>query len=257
MAEGRLTVVAHRGACLVAVENTPDTFQRALDLGSDVLETDVRSTRDGELVLLHDATLERIAGRSERVDQVTWAELSVIPVGPPEAGARVCRLAEVYPLLLDRVGTDKPGVAGQAGRARLLLDIKPPLTCATLLARSLVDSGIQERVILGVRSVNDLEAVRRELPQAQTLGFGATPDVEWALADAGVDIVRLRSTWLDDATLARARSFGRPVWVIGGGSGTAALIGGATLDELLSYRRLGLDGVLVNDPALAVQANAV
>jgi glycerophosphoryl diester phosphodiesterase len=250
MAETRLTVAAHRGASAVAVENTPDAFRRALEAGADVLETDVRATRDGQLVLLHDPTLDRIAGRPERVSDIEWPALRELPVGPPEAKARVCRLAEVYPLVREHRLTD-------GRRVRLLLDIKQSLSYAEALADSLKGAGVVEQVILGVRSLDDLAALRRALPGAQTLGLGATLDAEWALAEAGVDIVRLWSRWLDGETLRRARSFGRPVWTIGGGSGTGQPPGAATLDDLLTYRRLGLDGVLVNDPALAVRANSV
>jgi glycerophosphoryl diester phosphodiesterase len=256
----RLTVVAHRGASAVAPENTPAAFRMALALGADVLETDVRATRDGELVLLHDATLERIAGRPERVEALTWDELREIPVavnglGTTGAGereqARVCRLDEVYPLL----GAAAADGGHRRGETRLLLDLKSPVTYAAALARSITQAGVGERVILGVRSADDLRAVTRELPGVMTLGFGSGLEAEWQLAEAGVDVLRLWSRWLDGGTLTRAREYGRPIWTIGGGSVTGAPPGAATEDELLTYRRLGLDGVLVNDVALAVRAN--
>lgn len=49
--------IAHRGMPLQAVENTLDSFQRALDEGADGLEVDVHATSDGEIVLHHDASL--------------------------------------------------------------------------------------------------------------------------------------------------------------------------------------------------------
>jgi glycerophosphoryl diester phosphodiesterase len=237
-------VVAHRGACLVAVENTIDAFAQALALGAGAIETDVRMTRGGELVLFHDATLERLAGRPERIADVTWAALREMPLGPAPSTARACRLADVYPL-----------VRGH-GRARLLLDLKVPADCAPALRRSLEASGIQERIVLGIRTVEELRAIRREMPNLTTLGFGTSPEVEWDLADAGIDVVVVRSTWLAAEAVARARSYGRPIWAIGGGRGTSLPMATSPLAELLTYRRLGFDAVIVNDVALAVRANA-
>ena len=49
-------VAAHRGWCAAYPENTLLAFQKALELGVDQIETDIRITKDGELVLIHDAT---------------------------------------------------------------------------------------------------------------------------------------------------------------------------------------------------------
>ena len=54
-AEARPLVLAHRGACLVEPENTLAAFVRALELGADGVELDVHRSRDGELVVHHDA----------------------------------------------------------------------------------------------------------------------------------------------------------------------------------------------------------
>jgi glycerophosphoryl diester phosphodiesterase len=239
---GKLTIVAHRGACLVAVENTLDAFAKALAAGADVLETDVRATRDRELVLFHDPTLQSLAGRPERIDALPWDELRAIPIGPPAAPEPVCRLTD----LLRFVG---------AGPARVLLDLKPPVDYGRELARAVAETGEGQTAIVAVRSVDELRRLRQWLPGIATLGFGNPLDGVWALADEGIDVIRLRSIWVDEPTVARAKAYGRPVWVIGGGpAGSEA--GTATLESLRWYRQLGVDGVIVNDLALAVRANA-
>jgi glycerophosphoryl diester phosphodiesterase len=53
--------LAHRGGAGEAVENSPASFERAIGLGFRFIETDVRATRDGHAVVLHDATLDRTA----------------------------------------------------------------------------------------------------------------------------------------------------------------------------------------------------
>lgn len=68
-------VIAHRGASASAPEHTHEAYDLALAQGADALELDVRATRDGELLVVHDATLARTAGDPRRVDQLTRADL--------------------------------------------------------------------------------------------------------------------------------------------------------------------------------------
>lgn len=67
-------VMAHRGSSDELPENTFAAFKRALEQGSDVLETDIRFTRDDAIVVMHDATLERTTDRSDTVAHITLAE---------------------------------------------------------------------------------------------------------------------------------------------------------------------------------------
>ncbi|MEU0158001.1 glycerophosphodiester phosphodiesterase [Streptomyces sp. NPDC006261] len=71
----RLTAVAHRGDPYRARENTLPSIRSALDRGADAVEIDVRVTRDGVPVLLHDETLERLWGHDRRVDRLTHQEV--------------------------------------------------------------------------------------------------------------------------------------------------------------------------------------
>jgi glycerophosphoryl diester phosphodiesterase len=71
-------VVAHRGASAYAPENTFAAFDLALAQGADVLELDVRPAADGHLVLVHDPTLERIAGDPRAVAALSRAALETL-----------------------------------------------------------------------------------------------------------------------------------------------------------------------------------
>lgn len=81
----RFVAMAHRGGWTrpadAARENTVFAFERALDLGFRFLEIDVRTTADGQLVLFHDARLERLTGASGAVQERTWSELSDLRIG--------------------------------------------------------------------------------------------------------------------------------------------------------------------------------
>jgi glycerophosphoryl diester phosphodiesterase len=71
---------AHRGKAAGNVENTLAAFQAVVDLGYRYVETDVRTTRDGKLVVFHDRTLERIAGVDREVGALRYADLTDLAV---------------------------------------------------------------------------------------------------------------------------------------------------------------------------------
>jgi len=67
--------IAHRGDPLVHRENTMPSFRSAVEKGANTLEFDLRLTRDGQIVLLHDASLDRLWGVPSQVADLTFAEV--------------------------------------------------------------------------------------------------------------------------------------------------------------------------------------
>lgn len=73
--------IGHRGAAGEAPENTLPSFERALEAGAQILETDVHRTRDGEVVVLHDALLDRTTDAAGPVAERTLTELRALDAG--------------------------------------------------------------------------------------------------------------------------------------------------------------------------------
>ncbi|MGH3336187.1 MAG: glycerophosphodiester phosphodiesterase [Nocardioides sp.] len=119
-------MIAHRGASARAPENTLSAVRAAVACGADAVEIDVRRSRDGEFVVLHDATLGRTTdvrrqrwNRSgPRVDELTLNQLRRLDAGswkgPSFVGERIPTLDEV----LDLVASTP---------ARLLIEVKRPV----------------------------------------------------------------------------------------------------------------------------------
>lgn len=79
---GRPLLIAHRGGARLAPENTMAAFRRAVELWrADMLELDVRLTLDGEVVVVHDATVDRTTDGSGDVAARTWPELRELDAG--------------------------------------------------------------------------------------------------------------------------------------------------------------------------------
>ncbi len=99
--------VGHRGAKGHAPENTFASFNRGVELGASVVETDVHLSRDGQVVVIHDHTVDRTTNGKGFVKDMTVAELKELDAGswfdPRFAGERIPTLAELLEWGRDRV----------------------------------------------------------------------------------------------------------------------------------------------------------
>ena len=98
-------VAAHRGWRSQYPENTMPAFRAAMELGVDQIETDVRVSRDGELVLIHDATVDRTTNGIGKVIDKTFAELRALDasahMGEQFHGVQIPTLIELMELIKD------------------------------------------------------------------------------------------------------------------------------------------------------------
>lgn len=109
-------IVAHRGACHVAPENTLSAFRRAIEMGADGIETDVQLTADRKLVIHHNYAVDGTADATGRIADMTLEELKKLDFGshkgPEYAGERIATLDEcletVRPLKLVNIELKAP-----------------------------------------------------------------------------------------------------------------------------------------------------
>lgn len=115
MREERLLVCAHRGASQASPENTIAALRMALDAGAQMVELDVQISKDHELVLIHDETLDRTTNGHGLVREHTFDELSQLDAGTwfhhDFAGEPIPRFIEAIELL--------------KGKTYLNIEIKP------------------------------------------------------------------------------------------------------------------------------------
>jgi len=158
---GGFAAFAHRGGWVepadVALENTLHAFRRAIALGYRHIETDVCATADGELVVLHDRTLDRVSDATGEVGRRTWAELADVRVGGTEPIPRFADALEEFP------------------DTRFNVDLKDEPS-VPLLADVIRRHDAADRVCVASFSESRLQAFRRLAPDvltaASTLGAG-------------------------------------------------------------------------------------
>lgn len=164
-------IIGHRGASAHAPENTIAAFKIAVDARADGVEFDVRLAKDGVPVVIHDADLVRVAGRREKVSELTSSQLAKIDVGSwfgriSPGRSRLAFSEETIPSLEQTLES----LTGSAG----LIYIE--LKTGTLTSELLVDKACE---VIGLRSRSsnvivksfDLEALKRvrtNLPDIET-----------------------------------------------------------------------------------------
>ncbi|MFH1740599.1 MAG: glycerophosphodiester phosphodiesterase family protein, partial [bacterium] len=108
--------VGHRGCVKFTPENTIAAFNKAIELGADLLEMDVRETKDGYLVIMHDSTLNRTTNGSGKVSDRTLAEIKQLDAGswfgPEFKGEPVPTFEEVLAAIRGRALPDIDFKAG-------------------------------------------------------------------------------------------------------------------------------------------------
>jgi len=228
-------VIGHRGAAALAPENTWPGFDVALELGVDAVETDVRATRDGVLVLLHDERLDRTTDGTGPVHETAWAVVHVLDAGwwfgTEYAGAGVPRLDET----LSRYGR----------RTHLVLEIKQ------LGVEGQVLKEVRLRGLLGQVTFTsfDLDAVCRvkaSCPQAKVgyLARDIEPSTVARVLDAGLDQFCPRASALSPELVAEWKALGLEVRAWG------------VRDTGLMRAAIesGVDGMTVDFPDLLLEA---
>ncbi|GGY64480.1 glycerophosphodiester phosphodiesterase [Marinobacter zhanjiangensis] len=232
--QDEVSITAHRGNAFVAPENTASALERAITDGADFLEADVRMTADGKLILWHDADLQRVYGRPERISQLEWDDLRTLDAGawfsPDFAGERILTLKELIELA--------------RGRANLFLDLKPDHNSRDL-ARQVVTELRREDALEGTiiaaaerHVLNDARAMEPGLRTALLAEFVIGP-----LGDEQFDILGLRHNRVTPGAVARARQVGYElyVWTVN------------HPDAMSKFIDMGVDSIITDRPDVLAQ----
>ncbi len=145
-----MTVIAHRGYHKEVPENTLEAFSRAIKLGADYIELDVRKSKDGHLVISHDSGLERSANLEKSIRELTLNELQKIDVGE---GQKIPTLKEVLNLC--------------KGRISVHVEIKEVGLCEQV-ANLVVEQSMKKDVIFSSFKHEEMLKIKEYLPDVPT-----------------------------------------------------------------------------------------
>jgi glycerophosphoryl diester phosphodiesterase len=239
-------IIGHRGASAVAPENTMAAFREAIAVGADGIEFDVRLTRDGVPVVIHDSTLRRTGGVNQRVADLTWQELSKVDVGSwfkpgSFAGQTVPRLADLFSLfqtndlslyLYLEMKCDSP------------VEYRP---LAEACCRIIDEYSFKERVVVECFQLPALEVLKEIDPDIKTAALFDRVFTDQSIVTRATEIgamaVALHHRLARKGLVEKSKQAGLHVAVW-------------TVDDPIwidRARAIGIDALITNDPARMVQ----
>ena len=211
-------IIAHRGDSATRPENTLNAFRQALSVGADLVELDVQLTKDGQVVVLHDVTVNRTTDGNGSVREMTLAEVKKLEAGYPSRfgaqykGERVPTLAEALEAL--------------RGKKKVLVEIKRESVSAD------DENGIEAKVVKEIdrlrmhKEVAVISFERKSLARCQKL----SPDIRRglifhreeipaalaAVKEVGSDLLLPEKGMLSDALCEQADGAGVKIatWVV-------------------------------------------
>lgn len=232
----RAAVTAHRAGPAPAPENTLAALELAIRAGADYAELDVQRTRDGVVVVVHDADLMRTAGVPLRIGEVDFAALASVVQGPGSPFPPGERGVATLDRFLERA----------RGRIRLLVELKyygPDPGLAGRVVERIRAAGMEEEVVVMSLSLDAVRQVRRLAPEIR---------VGYASAVAVGDVSRLPVEMLAVARgratralirAARRREMEVHVWTVN------------EVRPMVEAIERGADGVITDRPELAARVS--
>ncbi len=231
----QVEIVAHRGDSFRFPENTMAAFRGAADAGADYAELDVRQTSDGVLVVMHDSNLLRTVGVDREICDVTYNELRSLKV--KKAGG-LWSIQETIPTLQEVLQFLK------GNSLMLKIELKP---CREdgyerEVVNLILEANMQTRCLIASSDCGILQRVKSYAPEIRTAYVGC--DFKSSILRLqSADVISLNANCVDANVVQLSHSAGKPiyVWTIN----TKQM-----LDKVIA---LGVDGVITNNPALAIQ----
>ena len=246
-------VIGHRGNRAHAPENTLESLLQAVALGADALEFDLRLSRDGQLVMFHDATLERTTDGEGLLAQHTLAELKALDAGAkftPDGGrsfpwrGRSVRVSS-FDEVIDGLPRDPP----------CIIELKTPAATEPL-RQAVRRHGIERRIIVAGFDAQSTRPLR-----GAGFALGASTRDVVALLPAALLHLRARPRHVQALCIPQ-RWHGLPVPIAAfartlRGSGTVVHVW--TVNDAAEAQALwaaGVQGIISDDPGLMLQARA-
>jgi glycerophosphoryl diester phosphodiesterase len=198
-------IIAHRGGSLEAPENTVSSLTHGVEVGADWQECDVTLTRDEEIVVIHDDTLERTTNGQGKADEKTLAEFKALSAGRPRpAELTAARLAERHitpPDFGDRFLNERiPTLAEvlEIPDGRLMIELKRSKR-GELLTRKVIEliqkRGAASRVMLASFDETLLWAAYNNDPTLPLLGLVDDEDSLQRMLLLPVSVLGVRADW--------------------------------------------------------------
>lgn len=179
-----ITVIAHRGNHVNVPENTLEAYEAAIACGADYIETDLRTTKDGHLVVMHDETIEKMTGESGKIEEMTLAELRTKKIKPVLQGDtstyRIPDFASILKLC--------------KGKISIYLDFKEADAAETY--RMIREAGMEDHIVVYLNKEEQYTEWQKTAPQIPLM---ASIPEDLSVEEAEVWVSQYRLSVIDNA----------------------------------------------------------
>ncbi len=205
LAQQEFHLAAHRGAHNKYPENSIASLQEANRLGVSIVEIDVRSTKDGVLILMHDKTVDRTTTGTGRVGDLTYTEISALKLRQTAHGE-----ASTH-----RVPTFKEALASCKDKCIIDIDFKEEDKSYIRTAfEQIVEAGMQDQVLFFLYDYKDMASaskIDRQItlfPRANNM-----KDLNAVLKTGQAKVIHIDESFTDRARLLKLKEQGIYLWL--------------------------------------------
>jgi len=197
----KVLIAAHRGAHLDAPENSLKGFRQTIDMGIDIIELDVRCTRDGQLVVIHDKTVNRTTNGKGAVDSFTFDEIRKLKLtfnGKP-TDLQIPTLKEALLLAKGKILVD--------------LDIKSA-SCIEKIMQEVKETGTENTCFFFVGEAQHVSMLKQRDPKFRTLlRTNSEKEAREALAAVRSEAVHIDPSHHTEEVVTFIKQHGARVWI--------------------------------------------
>lgn len=231
-----LVVIAHRGNHIKVPENTVESIKEAIKSKADYVEIDLRTTKDGQLVLHHDNTVDRMTDGKGNVKDLTFTEIQRLKVNnknkPSKKAYRIPLFSEALQACKDKIN--------------LYLDFKDADVAETY--KQIQAAGMEKQVVVYVNSIPQYKKWRSVAPQMPLItsvidGINNKEQLSYFLNQGTIEVLDNVS---DTGMLATANDNGVAVWMDAQSNEETPDIWNAALSK-------GIQGIQTDNPEALIK----
>ena len=234
-------VAAHRGAHMNNFENSIASTKEAIRLGVDIIEVDVRTTKDGHVVLMHDSSIDRTTTGKGKVEDMTLSEIRKYRLKAPYG--RIS--SEVVPTFEDFL---------RVAKGKIMVDVNMKTDNVNGIIWAVSQAGINKEVFYFDNDYDQLDRIKELNKSAQVMPRAYS----YQMADSAITkfsppVVHIDPAFYTDSLTAMLRKKNSRVWINTLGEidcNIRAGNGEKVLEELLKY---GANMVQTDEPEMLLQ----
>ncbi len=234
--KNKMVVIAHRGDHTKVPENTLPAITNAIKSGADYVEIDLRTSKDGELVIHHDATVDRMTNGNGKLKDLTFAELRTLKVFDKSKGGK-----KTY-----TIPSFEEALAICRNKINIYLDFKDADVSATY--KAIKEAGMEKQVAVYINTIPQYREWRKQAP-AMPLITSAIDEIKnkdqlaFFLSQATIEVL---DNVFEKDMIATANENDVAVWL-------DVQSNGENEDNWRKMMELGIQGIQTDNPKALVQ----